>query len=273
VDVRRPGPAAEGERTMKRRDEHGLGVDADGRRRRKVAGPEPRSGDDPREQARRLAGWPEQAGSRSGEFTITLVNQVCRALYMGEDPRLQAVQFEAAAAALEEIGPRDPIEGMLAGQIVAVHDAAMLSLHLASRNGVSHELRDRTLNQANKLVRSCAALVEALGRHRKPPEQVVRVELVTVEAGGQAIVGPVGHRGGGRGDGAGTDEQSHARAVAHAPEPALRGQDTRREPVPAGGGEGQEAVPDARRLRRGARGQPERGQARGADGRGDGAAS
>ena len=195
---------------MKRQDEHGLGVDADGRRRRKVAGPEPRSSDDPREQAKRLAGWPEQAGSRSGEFTITLVNQVARALHMGEDPRLQAVQLEAAMAALEEIGPRDPIEGMLAGQLVAAHDAAMLSLHLASRGGVSHELRDRTLNQANRLMRTCAALVEALGRHRRPPEQVVRVERVTVEAGGQAIVGPVGHRGGGRGDGGETDERPRA---------------------------------------------------------------
>ena len=242
--------------------------DVGGRRR-----PEPRSSDDPREQAKRLAGWPEQAGSRSGEFTITLVNQVCRALYMGEDPRLQAVQHEAAMAALEEIGPRDPIEAMLGAQMIAAHDAAMLSFHLASRGGVSHELRDRTLNQANRLVRSFSALAETLDRHRRPPEQVVRVERVNVEAGGQAIVGPVGHRGGGRGGGGETDEQSHARAVAHAPEPALRGQDTGREPVPAGGGEGQEAVPDARRLRRGTRGQRERLEARGADGRGDGAAS
>src|SRR4051812_6611839 len=174
----------------------GLGRDAGGRRRRRVVDPAaacPRPGGgaawDPAETAANVAGWPEQAGSRSGEFTITLVNQVCRALYMGEDPRLQAVQHEAAMAALEEIGPRDPIEAMLGAQMIAAHDAAMLSFHLASRGGVSHELRDRTLNQANKLVRSCAALVEALGRHRRPPEQVVRVERVTVEAGGQAIVG------------------------------------------------------------------------------------
>ena len=45
---------------------------------------------------------------------------------------------------------------------------------------------------ASRLVRSFAALTDALNRHRgKGSQQVVRVEHVTVQAGGQAIVGAV----------------------------------------------------------------------------------
>ena len=48
-----------------------------------------------------------------------------------------------------------------------------------------------------KLVRSFAVLTDALNRHRGKGQQVVRVEHVTVQAGGQAIVGAVtqGRRG------------------------------------------------------------------------------
>ena len=46
---------------------------------------------------------------------------------------------------------------------------------------------------------SFAALTDALNRHRgKGSQQVVRVEHVTVQAGGQAIVGAVPRRAGAR---------------------------------------------------------------------------
>jgi len=49
----------------------------------------------------------------------------------------------------------------------------------------------------NKLARTYAAQVEALKRYRSRGDQTVRVEHVTVNEGGQAIVGNVNH--GGRG--------------------------------------------------------------------------
>ena len=56
------------------------------------------------------------------------------------------------------------------------------------------------LNQANRLSRTFAAMLEALNRHRgKSGQQTVRVEHVTVNDGGQAIVGAV-ERPGGRGE-------------------------------------------------------------------------
>ena len=120
--------------------------------------------------------------------------------------------------------------------------------HLVGQNP---ELRLAELAQANKLVRSYAALAETLERRRRPPEQVVRVERVTVASGGQAIVGNVSHPGaGGRGDGAESEEQPHAPGDrAHEPGAAVRGADPEREPVPVAGGKGQDALPDARRSR------------------------
>jgi hypothetical protein len=101
------------------------------------------------------------------------------------------------------------------------------------------EYRDTNLTQANKLVRSYAILLEAFDRRRgKGRPQVVRVERVTIEAGGQAIVGAVAQGGGGRG--AGSDGRPHAKALTHAPEPPLRGADPVRGPCrsPAVAGKG-----------------------------------
>lgn len=50
----------------------------------------------------------------------------------------------------------------------------------------------------NKLARTYAAQVEALKRYRSKGQQIVRVERVNVERGGQAVVGHVQH--GGTGD-------------------------------------------------------------------------
>jgi hypothetical protein len=88
---------------------------------------------------------------------------------------------------------------------------------------------------------SYVALLEALDRHRgKGQPQLVRVERVTVEAGGQAIVGAVSQRGGG--SASGNAKQARAKQLAHAPEPAMRSPDPERQPVPVARGKGQETV-------------------------------
>ena len=50
---------------------------------------------------------------------------------------------------------------------------------------------------ASRLSRTYVALLDGLSRHRSKGQQVVRVEHVTVQAGGQAIVGAVTQGGGG----------------------------------------------------------------------------
>ena len=148
-------------------------------------------------------------------------------------------QALAVARALVDSGPRDPLEGMLVGQLVALHEAAMESLRRGMAGGAAPEFRELNLASATRLGRAYAVLLDALGRHRgRGRPQVVRVERVNVEAGGRAIVGAVAH-GGGVGDGREIDGRAHApAALVHEPSTPLRGADPGREPVPLARGEG-----------------------------------
>jgi hypothetical protein len=132
---------------------------------------------------------------------------------------------------------------MLGAQMIATHNAAMECFRRSMIKEQSFEGRRQNLEFAGKLVRSYAALLDALDRHRgKGQPQVVRVEHVTVNAGGQAIVGTVSHERGGGGDGRQSAERSHAQALGHASEPQMRSADPEREPVPIARGEGQAAL-------------------------------
>src|SRR3954447_24850094 len=123
---------------------------------------------------------------------------------------------EAAFAAMRGIAPADPLEGMLAAQMVAVHEAAMEAFRRAALAEQTFAGREIGLKYGAKLSRTYAALVETLDRHRgKGQPQVVRVERVTVEAGGQAIVGTVSQGGGAKHK---SEDRPHAQAaLAHAP--------------------------------------------------------
>jgi hypothetical protein len=182
-------------------------------------------------------------GSGSGCFNLKLLNQTWNALWvMGtRDEWHREIGQRAATGALRDIAPRDPLEGMLAAQMIVVHDAALECFRRAHLPEQTFEGRQAALGQASRLVRSYTTLLEALDRHRgKGQPQVVRVERVTVEAGGQAIVGAVSHPGGG--DERENAEQPHAQALAHTPEPSMRSADPRWQTVPVAGGEGQAAL-------------------------------
>ncbi len=150
------------------------------------------------------------------------------------DPARAAIRQKAALQTVAEIGPRDVLEGMLAAQMVATHEAAMECFRRAHLPEQTFAGREMALKQGDKLVRSFAVLVETLDRHRGKGQQVVRVEHVTVQAGGQAIVGAVTQGGG---DQAEREDRAHAGALAHAPEPALRCPNPRRNAVPLAGGQ------------------------------------
>ena len=119
---------------------------------------------------------------------------------------------------------------MIAAQLLATHNATMECYRRAMIAEQTLEGRRENLNQANKLARTYATLIEALNRHRGKGQQKVTVEHVHVHAGGQAVVGIVETPGGG--DGGKSEDQPHAKQIAHAPQPAMRSPDKEREPVP-----------------------------------------
>lgn len=75
--------------------------------------------------------------------------------------------------------------------MLASHNAAMECYRRAMIAEQTFEGRKENLNQANKLSRTHATLLEALNRHRGKGQQKVTVEHVHVHEGGQAIVGNV----------------------------------------------------------------------------------
>ncbi len=134
-------------------------------------------------------------------------------------------------------------------QMIACHAASLECHRRAMLPEQTVEGRQVNLTAASRLSRTYVALLEGLSRHRGKGQQVVRVEHVTVQAGGQAIVGAV-TQGGGGGHGKSEDQPHAQAALGHAPEPALRCSDPQREPMPVPGGAGREAMPDARGCRR-----------------------
>lgn len=110
----------------------------------------------------------------------------------------------AVYSGLAGIGPEpeDVIGDMVAAQLLAAHKAAMNCYGSANWPDLPIGSKMAMLNQATKLSRTSAALIEALSRHRgKTGHQTVRVEHVTVKDGGQAVIGAVAGTGEGGGEG------------------------------------------------------------------------
>ena len=140
------------------------------------------------------------------------------------------------------IGPKDELEGMIAAQLLAAHNAAMECYRRAMIGEQSFEGRRENLSQANKLSRTYAVLLDALNRHRGKGQQKVTVEHVHVHAGGQAVVGMVETPGGG--ERAKSEDQPHA--LTYAPGASLRSAHAEGELLPSAG-DAERAMPNARR--------------------------
>jgi hypothetical protein len=182
-------------------------------------------------------------GSRSDDFNEVLLAQVIGSLSRGNTNETGLAQrYGAAIWAMGGIRPKDELEGMIAAQLVASHNAAM-ECHRRANNDQTFEGRKEHLNQANKLSRTFATLLEGLNRHRGKGQQKVTVEHVHVHEGGQAIVGNVGTQGGGMLPK--PEDQAHAKQIAHAPGAPLPSADTARDGVSIAG-DAERPVPDAR---------------------------
>jgi hypothetical protein len=198
--------------------------------------------DDPDDRKGRLKSI---GGSQSDHWNNTLANQAVQALWVkNSGPEERDKQLSATVAALIGIGPKDELEGMMAAQLIAAHNAAMECYRRAMIGEQTFEGRRENLAQANKLSRSFATLLEALNRHRGKGQQKVTVEHVHVHSGGQAVVGVVEQAGGG--DRAKSEDQPHEKQIAHAPQPAMRCPDEGREAVPVAG-DAERPLPAARR--------------------------
>lgn len=180
-------------------------------------------------------------GSASDDWNDILINQAIQTMWIAHstDEELP-VQCRAVASALAGIAPRDELEAMAAAQMIAAHNSAMECYRRAMIPDQTIDGRKTNLDQANKLSRTWAALLEALNKHRGKGQQKVTVEHVHVHAGGQAVVGAVESPTAGGGAPTEIKEQPHAKrrpqslaqSLSHTSEPEMRRQDAEREPLP-----------------------------------------
>jgi hypothetical protein len=92
------------------------------------------------------------------------------------------------------LAPVDETERMLASLCVGTHNAAMASLRHAAEASCC-DVRSQELKNADRAAKSVINALEALDRHRGRKNQDVQVGQVTVESGGQAVVGNVNSEG------------------------------------------------------------------------------
>lgn len=130
------------------------------------------------------------AGGKTDRFNHRAMRQLAGTLWVPEGCTREDV-IGAALDAMAGFEPADPVEGMMAALAVAQHAAAMECLRRAMIPEQPSEAAMRLRQQATKCTRAFADMAEAIDRRRGKGQQTVRVEHVTVQAGGQAIVGAV----------------------------------------------------------------------------------
>lgn len=178
---------------------------------------------------------------------------------MGQVRALPSLQNDADAQAyvdrchgdlalLSELGPRSALEALLSVQMIASHEAAMRMSAMCAAVKSGPAQADYA-NLMNKTMRTFTAQVEALHKLRTGGKQQVEVRYVYVDARTQTVINPA--VGGGKPGGAVSfDEQPYAPgAVGSAVAAGLPmwGEDSGGYVVPFSGGEGEEALSDARR--------------------------
>ncbi len=149
------------------------------------------------------------------------------------------------AMARARSGDKAMASDILAAQAVALDTMfTELAGRSAANLGQYIDAAERYMRLALKAQANCRATLEALAKLHQPREQTVK--HVHVNEGGQAIVADHIHQHTGGRENGKNSEQSHATRTA-GDGPALLGADPQGNGVPIPGGEGPEAVPNARR--------------------------
>ena len=136
----------------------------------------------------------EALGTVDGDFVNGLLTQLSNATSQDQRPNESAINF--VLSVIKGAKPKDQFEAMLAAQMAAVHTATMrFTRQLANAETIAQQ--DSAERALNKLARTFAMQMEALKRYRTGGEQKVTVQHVSVNEGGQAIVGNVNQTAGG----------------------------------------------------------------------------
>jgi len=141
-------------------------------------------------EAEAMKGLQKATGNRTEQGVSRVINQTANALVWPR--RIEGDVLPMSVAIIGEMAPSNATEAMLAVQMIAVNDAALMFIRRATADGQSTEVTDANVARAARLMRIFTEQVDAMQRLQgKAGQQKVTVEHVQVHAGGQAIVGAV----------------------------------------------------------------------------------
>lgn len=142
----------------------------------------------------------EATGNQPDEVADRLISQVGNAQVWPKPNNLDEHVIKAITT-MVGMAPQNLTEAMLAVQMIAANDAALMFLHRATLENQCTQAVDANVLRASRLMRLFNEQLEAMQKLKgKAGQQKVTVEHVHVHEGGQAIVGAVtthGGRGGG----------------------------------------------------------------------------
>jgi hypothetical protein len=189
-------------------------------------------------------------GTGDYEFACGLLAQITNVSRSGKVATDQELNFMLSL--VRGINPRDETEALLAAQMAAIHNATMVAARRLNHVETIPQ-QDSASTMLNKLARTFASQVEALKKYRSAGERTIKVQHVTVNDGGQAIVGNVSPGGGGTPQ---TGGQPHEPCAADERRAALLGHEqTLPVAMPSPSGPRVDGVPVPRGTGRGAKGQ------------------
>jgi hypothetical protein len=130
-------------------------------------------------------------GTRSGHAANRLMTQAANALVWPK-PGDDGDHIMKGVSAIAEMAPQNATEAMLAVQMIAAHEAALMFVRRATGEGQTVAGADANVLRAIRLMRVFNEQLEAMQKLKgKAGQQKVTVEHVHVHEGGRAIVGAV----------------------------------------------------------------------------------
>ncbi len=133
----------------------------------------------------------EATGASDPEVAARLAQQVISVLSTANlEKEEEKRRVRSALSLLKRIEPQNELEGLLASQMIGVHEAAMECLE-QSRLVRTPAERDMNLKHAVNFMGLFTKQLEALERLRGKGQQKLTVERVNVEYGAQANVGNI----------------------------------------------------------------------------------
>jgi len=128
------------------------------------------------------------SGSRNVVFADRLVQQVVLCQRLPADEAGRNYRMAAATEALKELAPRNAMEGMLAGQMVAAHNIGLGLMRQALRDGRPMKDIEAFLRQGTRTLALFTRQMELMTRQRGRQRRSLRIAHEQVRDDGRVSV-------------------------------------------------------------------------------------